>query len=247
MLRQTLQAACAAALLAAPALSIAQSEGKGFLFKPPRAAVSFRLGYAGANAGSDVFSFTTDQLTIDKGDFSSLGFETDVSIRLAGSTHAVLSLGISGMDKRSEFRDFVDNEELPIEQNTSFVRVPLTVGIKQYFTPPGHSIGRFAWVPTKVAPYAGIAGGAMWYRFHQDGDFIDFETMDVFSSQFLSDGWTGVGQVMGGADVSLSARLALTGEARYRWAKATLSRDFVDFERLDLAGFSTTVGLTVRF
>ncbi len=59
-----------------------------------------------------------------------------------------------------------------------------------YLADPGRSIGRFAWIPNRFAPYVGAGGGAMWYRFRQEGDFIDFDTLKVFPDTFDSDGWT---------------------------------------------------------
>jgi hypothetical protein len=36
-------------------------------------------------------------------------------------------------------------------------------------------------------------------------------------------------------------------EGRYVWSSATLGSDFVDFDPIDLAGFRTSVGITVVF
>jgi opacity protein-like surface antigen len=225
----------------------AQSSGRGFLFREPLFSVTLRGGWAGANAKSDLFAFTTDQLTLNKGDFSSGSFGVDGAFRLRTGTHAVLSLGAASAKKRSEFRDFVDNNELPIEQTTSFTRVPITLSVKQYLMSTGRPIGRFAWIPARVSPFVGAGGGGMYYRFHQTGDFIDFQTMDVFPSQFESSGWTSTAHVMAGVDYSLAARFALTLEARYLWSSAPLSNDFSGFNKLDLSGLATSAGLTVRF
>ena len=95
------------------------------------------------------------------------------------------------MKRRSEFRHFIDNNDQPIEQTTTFRRVPITIGVKQYLTSTGRSIGKFAWIPSRFAPYVGAGGGTMFYSFRQDGDFIDFQTNDVFPSYYASSGWTG--------------------------------------------------------
>jgi len=86
-----------------------------------------------------------------------------------------------------------------------------------------------------------------YYRFHQDGDFIDFDTFAVFHDTYETSGWAPVGHVLAGGDYTLTPRLALTGEARYLWSKGDLSQDFVGFKPIDLSGFATTVGLTIRF
>jgi hypothetical protein len=50
-----------------------------------------------------------------------------------------------------------------------------------------------------------------------------------------------------GIDYSLNPRFALTGEARYTWAQGSLSHDFQGFQKLDLSGFSTSIGVAVRY
>jgi hypothetical protein len=247
MSRISRSACLAAAIAALPSAVRAQDAGNGFLFSAPTGSVTLSGGWALANARSDLFSFTTSNLTLKRGDFSSPTLGADVAFRVLSRTDFVVSASISGMDKRSEFRGFIDNSGLPIEQSTSFRRVPLTVGVKQYLTSTGRSIGKFAWIPSRFAPYVGVAGGWMYYRFKQNGDFIDFKTMDVFPSVLASEGWIPMAHAMAGVDYALGPRFAITTEARYLWSNAELSQDFSGFQPLDLSGLSTTVGLSIRF
>jgi len=236
----------AAVLLAAPSVQ-AQGSGRGFLFSEPVASLALRGGFDRAMAGSDIFSFTTTQLTLDRGDFSALTVGADLSFRVTPRIDVVFGGAYAGTSAPSEFRDFVDQDDLPIEQTTSFRRVPLMASVKAYLTPRGRSIGRFAWVPARYAPYVGAGGGAMWYRFRQQGDFINFRTNDVFSDDIASSGWTPMAHALAGIDYSLSPRFALTGEGRYAWARANLSEQFEGFDRIDLSGFTATAGISVRF
>ena len=87
----------------------------------------------------------------------------------------------------------------------------------------------------------------MYYRFKQTGDWVDFNTLDVFGSEFASDGWAPTANVQTGVDYSITPHLALTGEARYVWSNGSLSQDFSGFQKIDLSGFSTSVGVAVRF
>ena len=48
----------------------AQSAGDGFLFGQPRVTLTARGGFDLARASSDIFSFTTERLTVERGDFS---------------------------------------------------------------------------------------------------------------------------------------------------------------------------------
>src|SRR6185436_8790930 len=125
----------------------AQRQGDGFLFRSVRGSLAVRGGFALASAGSDLFSFTTDQLTLERRDFSGGSAGTDLSFRLKTRVDLVLGLEYSGHSKPSEFRDWVDQDNLPIRQVTSFKRIPLTAGLKMYLTPRGRGIGQFAWIP----------------------------------------------------------------------------------------------------
>ena len=236
----------AAAALAGPQLARAQDEGNGFLFGTPHASLSLRGGLAAPEARGDVFQFVTRQFTLGRNDFRSGVLDADLGFRLSDRVDLALVASYARSLRGSEFRDWVDNNNQPIEQSTSLARVPLTASLKLYLAPRGRSIGSFAWIPARVAPYVTAGGGVMWYRFMQEGDFIDFGTKNVFPDKFTSSGWTPTARVAAGADYSLNQRLAFTGEGRYDWARARLGRDFVGFDRIDLSGFALALGFTVR-
>ncbi|HTR79690.1 MAG TPA: hypothetical protein VMH39_16355 [Gemmatimonadaceae bacterium] len=245
MARRWLLVVGMAGLLARPAR--AQDSGDGFLFGEPAFSFRVRMGYANARAGSDIFSFTTQQLTLTRSDFSAPSFSAALTWRVAERTDLVLDAGYAGARAGSEFRDWVDQDSLPIQQTTTFVREPLTIGIKEYLTPRGHAFGHFAWVPSTIAPYVGLGGGAMWYQFEQRGSFVDFNTLGVFDSDFNSSGWTPTGHVLAGVDYALGPTYGITTEARYTWANAALSNSFTGFHRIDLDGYSVSAGMLIRF
>jgi len=98
-----------------------------------------------------------------------------------------------------------------------------------------------------VTPYVAAGGGITWYQFRQSGDFVDYKTLDVFGSTLESSQWAPSAYGAVGVDYALSARMALTGEARYDASSARMSSDFSGFNRIDLSGAVVTVGLTVRY
>lgn len=240
-------AAVVAATLLFPAPGQAQGSGDGFLFRKPAGAFVLRGGLAAEQANGDLYAFLTDQFTLNKGDFRAPSFGGDVLVSIAPRVDLDFGVGYSGWTKPSEFRDFLGTDNLPIAQQTSLARVPLTAGARLYLVSPGRSIGKYAWIPNKFVPWIGGGGGMMWYRLRQTGEFVDFQTKDVFPDEFASSGWTGTAHAMAGADYSLSPRLALTGEARYTWAKASLGTDFTGFDGIDLSDVAFTLGLNVRF
>jgi hypothetical protein len=233
------------ALVAAAPLR-AQGGGNGYLFGTPAAQITIRGGYAHPTAGSDLFDQVTTDLTLNRSSFSGFTAGGSIAVRVAPRFDVALDLDYAGTTKGSEYRGYVDNNNLPIQQTTAFTRVPVILSGRYYLTERGRSVGRLAWIPASVAPWIGAGGGAMWYRFRQEGDFVNFNTGSVFSTQVESSGWAAAAQGMGGVDVTLTPRIAVTGDARYTWARAPLSGDFVGFQRLDLSGVSVTLGLTFR-
>ena len=225
----------------------AQASGRGYLFKDPRVRLTVRGGFDGATAGGDLFSFVTEQLTLEKRDFRGGTFGMDAAVRFTPRIDAVLAASFAKATEQSEVRDYVDTENNEIEQTTTLTRSPFTLGLRAYLTPRGRSVGSLAWIPTRFSPYVGVGGGAMHYEFQQAGDFVDYETLDIFYEDLVSSGWTPTAHAALGFDYSLSAPIALNVEAKYSYARASLGEDFVGFDRIDLSGVSTMLGLSLRF
>ena len=225
----------------------AQNSGNGFLFGEPKGSIVVRGGYALATANSDLFSFTARQLTLSRRDFSSPVVDMDLAVGLAPRTDVVLAASYAGVNKGSEFRDFVDQSNNPIQQTTTFQRVPVTVGVREYLMSRGRTVGTFAWIPARFAPYVGVGAGMTWYRFRQQGDLVDFNTNGVFTAMLESTGWTPSATGNVGAEYTVSPRVALTAQGNYLLARGNPNGDFSGFNRIDLSGVSATAGLLVRF
>lgn len=225
----------------------AQDGGDGFLFHRPSGSWSFRGGYAMPSAHSDLFTFTTSNLTLNHGDFDAVDIGADLAFTIAPRLDLTFDISYSGMNKGSEFRDFVDNNNQPIQQSTAFSRTPLTVNARYYLLDRGRQVGRFAWVPRAIVPYVGAGVGFMNYSFDQKGDFIDDSTLAVFPDEFRTSGWTPTGQLLAGVEWAMTPGWALRTEARYLMASAMPGSDFSGFHRIDLSGLTTSVGFFVRF
>src|SRR3954467_6436925 len=74
----------------------AQDAGKGFLFGAPMGSFTVHAGWALARANSDLFSYTSDLLTLNRSDFSSPDVDADLTFRVSSRTEIVLSSGLSG-------------------------------------------------------------------------------------------------------------------------------------------------------
>src|SRR5690606_338178 len=218
-----------------------------FLFRAPRGSIGVRGGVTFNRAGGDVFGMVTEMLTLDPEDFRAASVAADLSVRIAPRLDAAFGIGFSQVTRRSEYRDLLGDDDLPIAQRTRFSQVPLTVGLKAYLTAPGRSVGRFAWIPAPVAPYIGGGAGLIHYRFEQDGEWVDYETFDIYRDLIVASGWAPAAQVFGGVEFRLGPRLVLATDARYTWASGDPGRQFRGFEGLDLSGLQTTIGLAWRY
>jgi hypothetical protein len=235
--------------LAVPKISFAQSGrgGEGFLFQTPKFSFAFSFGYSIPNAKSEIFEFAQEQLTLEKSDFYRSYLGGEVAIQLADRLDLVFGVGHAESYLPSEFRDWVDGDDLPIEQETVFSTTPVTVSARYYLSDRGRQIGRFAWIPKRLVPFIGAGGGVIWYNFEQVGDFVDFETLAIFYDRFMGKGTAFQSHAFAGMDISLNKSLFLTTEGRYRWGRGDLGRDFVGFDKMDLAGIQFTVSIGARF
>ena len=223
------------------------SQAPDFLFGRPGGSIGVRGEWLLARADSEVFDFTSDLLTLEKADFNAPGIGVDFGLPLGPRLDALFGVDLTRAFGRSEYRDFTDANDLPIEQQTELSQVSLTGSVELALTPRGREIGQFAWISSSVVPYLGGGGGFLWYRFEQEGDFVDFLDLSIFSERLQSSGWTPSAHVFGGVDIKLTSRLYLSAEARYVWADAELKQDFVGFDRIDLTGLRITGGVQFAF
>jgi hypothetical protein len=218
-----------------------------FSFAAPGVSISIRGSWFVPRAGSDWYNFVTDQLTIDRADFRAAGIAGDVGLFATPRLDVVFSADYGSKTVGSEYRDFVDNNRLPINQTTRLRQVALTGGVKFALTNRGREVGSLAWVPYRFVPYVGGGGGVLWYEMLQFGDFVDFQDFSVFPDVFQAEGWAPTGYANGGVDVHVYRVLYLTVDARYQWASAELSGNWVGFEPLDLGGLRLSTGLSFVF
>src|SRR5450759_3792442 len=221
--------------------------GNGFMFGAPEGTFTLRAGYAQPTAGSEVFSFSRQHLTMGRNDFAGSSLSADLGFFVSERFALQLSAGLSTRTVGTEFRDWVDNNKLPIQQSSSLRRMPIMIGLRYYLSSPGRSLGQLAWVPARFTPYVAAGVGAMWYSFRQTGDWVDYINLDVFPATLESSSWAGAGYGAVGVDYAMSPRVGLVGEARYDRAHAKMGSDFSGFDRIDLSGLSATLGLMFRF
>jgi hypothetical protein len=218
-----------------------------FFFGVPNGWFTFRAGLLLPRAGGDLFTFVGDQLTIDRSDFRTRAMGMEVGIVLTETLAAEGAVDWGRRSIGSEYRHFISSTGQPITQTTSLNQTGLSGGLR--FTPAGlgRRVSRYAFIPRRFAPYAGGGLTVAFYRFSQQGQFVDFVDRSIFTDAFASDGWVTGPYVHGGLDLQLYRRLYLNVDARYVWLRADLDADFTGFDGIDLAGFRGATGFSLSF
>ena len=225
-----------------------------FLFGHPRGFYGISGGWIQASQRGSIFDFVRDQFTVDEGAFDSAMIRFAFGLALSPRTDLLFETGVNQATVPSENRKFLNDnntddtsDDYPITQTTQLKQVPLGVSVRYWLRPRGREVGRYAWVPHRVAPYVGIGGGTQRYRFTQEGDFIDYRDFMIFQGEFHSQGWAASGHVFGGTSIKLTRRVFAGVEARYVWADTPLSNDFSFSDSIDLSGLRITGGIEFVF
>jgi hypothetical protein len=218
-----------------------------FLFGAPKGSVGVRGGWVFARAGSDWYDFVTSTLTLENKDFNRPAIGADFGVAVSSRLEIVGSIDHGQTNTPSEYRDFVDNRRLPIEQVTELRQTNLAGGVKFYLLERGREVSRLAYVPRTLVPYVGGGAGVLWYEMRQSGDFVDFVDNSVFGDTFISRGATPSGQIFGGVDMRVWRRLYVTLDVRHLWADGDLGRDWIDFDPIDLTGTRVSAGINIVF
>jgi hypothetical protein len=251
MRKSSLVAALALSLVA-PVVASAQG-GPGFLFSRPKVSLIVKGGYALPTTGGELFDFATDEfIPLGADTLSSLSFDApylagEINFRPWDRWDVGLGVGWTRSRALTEYRRWIDADDGPIEQETTFQVVYSTLGIKYALRERGRQIGRLAWVPSRVTPWVGAGIGVSAYKFTQVGDFVDTETLEIFSDalETSDEGLILYGSL--GADMTLVKNAIVTAEVRYSYSSADVDGSYLYFNDIDLGGLQFMVGLGFQF
>jgi hypothetical protein len=222
----------------------------GYMFGRPHAQLTVRAGPVLHRADGDLFNFFRSELTLDRSDFRAPAVSGDVAIYVHPRLDVAIGAGWSNVESRSEFREFVEEDnqgnELPIEQVTRFRVIPFTASARFYPLDRGRGISELAWVPRRTTPYVGAGGGLAWYQLEQEGDFVG-EDLSIFNTTMKTSGQAATGHAFAGLDHWFTPRAGLNVEARYTYGRARPDGDFRTWDSIDLSGAQLGVGLTLRW
>ena len=155
-----------------------------------------------------------------------LGDHFDVGVGLGFYQRTVLSV----------YNDFIDFDGTEIEQDFRLRVVPVTATVRVL------PFGR-----TAVQPYFGVGLGLFNWRYSEVGEFVDFDTFDIFRDRYVAEGNDIGAIILGGVRFPVGDKFSIGGELKYQSSTGTVGIDqgFLN-ERIDLGGLSTqfTVGFT---
>jgi hypothetical protein len=150
----------------------------------------------------------------------------------------------------SSYRDYTWDDDSEIRQQLHLRMAPL--GLTVRFLPTGKN--------QKIVPFVGGGIDAIFYKYEEYGDFVCFppasgsceHDYDVVSDAFVSESAAFGYHALGGVRVYVNRDFAIVGEGRYQWGKDDMGDSFAPNEpglvnRIDLSGWTFTVGAHVRF
>ena len=99
------------------------NQSPDFLFGRPQTTIGIRGGWHRAQTDSEIFDFTTELLSLQKSDFSGPSIIVDVSFPLRNRLDVLVAVEYTRASALSEYRDFVEEGDLPIEQALSLIHI----------------------------------------------------------------------------------------------------------------------------
>ena len=216
--------------------------GIGFMLAVPAntfaSGIELRFGGFDPRGESDLFDDVDELFAVQPRDFR--GFTGGIEYSLGLGDHFELGFHLDGYGRTvtSSYRDFEHQDGSPIFQDLQLSIVPLGATLR--FLPAGRR--------ARISPYIAAGADIIFYKYEEQGEFIDFFTddLEVSSDAFISEGAAGGFHVAAGLRVPVSHDFSVTGEVRYQQARTRMNDDFSQ-NRLDLSGTSATLGVHLSF
>lgn len=154
-----------------------------------------------------------------------------------------IGVGIYQRTVPTVYLDYVNTNGSEIEQALKLRVVPITATVR--YSPLG--------TDSPVQPYVGGGVGIFGWRYSESGQFVDFNTGDVFRQSYVGSGAAAGPVALAGVRLQ-PGPLGVGFEIRYQHAVGTLPRDqgFASpsdqiTPRIDLGGFNYLATFTVKF
>ena len=198
---------------------------------------SIRLGLFSPRGDSQLWAENVGTFDYRVNDFNSLfaGVAFDVEL----NEYVDVEMGVDGYSRTvaSRYRDFVRDDGSEVVQDIRLRVAPIILGVR--FFPAG----KFH----VLLPYVSGGLGLYVYEYREEGEFIDFETTEIFGAAFYDRG-VGAGlYAAAGLEASLTPGFLVFGEFRRHFVRAEHGGDFASFGDFDLGATQLGFGITFRF
>lgn len=191
-----------------------------------------------------LFQDACELYAVDKGAFDGVYGGIEYNHVLMDNVEVAVHLDGHSKTVDTFYRDYERPDGTNIFQSLRLRTAPLGVSLR--LVPTSKRV--------RFAPFVGGGVDAVFYEYEEFGDFIDFFDPDlpIYNDAFIDEGVAFGLHAFGGLRLYLNRDFAIVGEARYQWAAKDMGDDFAPNEpgfvnRIDLSGWTWTVGLHVRF
>ena len=180
----------------------------------------------------------TDALAFEIGDFKAPQIFGEWNVAVGRHIEFGAGLGFYRRTVPTVYLDVVDENDFDIGQSLRLRVVPLTALVR--FFPVGG--------PADLQPYVGAGVSALNFRYSEFGDFVDPNTLDIFTDRFVGSGTAVGGLLLGGLRIPLGGDIyGMALEGRYQFGEGTLPESEFVADKIDLSGGQFNVTFLVRF
>lgn len=201
-------------------------------------------GVAAPNPEYTLFRDVCDLYFVGKNDFDGVYGGIEVNHVLTDYVEVGLHYDYYSRTTDTSYRNYTRPDGSEIRQSLRLRVSPLGVTVRVLPTSKRH----------KLVPFVGGGVDALFYKYEEYGDFIDFTdpTLAIIPDHFVSESTAFGVHALGGLRVYLNRDFAIAAEGRYQWGKDDMGEDFSPtapglVNRIDLSGWTFTVGFHVRF
>jgi hypothetical protein len=218
--------------------------------------LSFFLGVLEPRGESGIWRQNSRDLTFAPEDLDDAVFGARIGSLI--NNFVAFDVGVSYFDggTRTEYRDFTAGPfGDPIRQKLRLRLLPVTFTLRVMPFGRFREAGRGRSVQ-RVIPYFGFGGGALLWKYREEGEFVDETFLVIVHDRFQSRGIAFEYHGTAGVEIAVNRNLSVYLEGILSRAEDDLSSDFdrkaelarVDrFDDIDLSTDSLNLGLRLRF
>lgn len=207
-----------------------------------RYALSAYGGFMAFQFDSGLFRDNEVDFGIADGDFSGGRFGLELDFAVLPMLDVSVGYSSSSGDVSASYLDFTYDDGREIEHGASLRTTEMTVAAKF----------RLARAPARFRPYLLAGASGTFYRYREDGEFINFDTSDIYfdsyeERSFLPGFFAGVGTDFRAIQAPDGRQVDLFGEFRYARSQGDHQDDFDGFGGLTIGRTGGLFGVRIRF